>query len=94
MKLKNLVQLAGFRERTKRYPYEINDFDLGNGTLVHYAQWLHPNESKKSIDIETVDAYREILKEGDFCIDIGAHTGDSTIPMAEAVKNEWVRTRA
>ena len=31
-----------------------------------------------------VDAYREILKEGDFCIDIGAQTGDTTLPMAVA----------
>ena len=85
MKLKNLIQLSGIRERTKRFTYEMYDFDLGNGTIVHYAQWLHPSESKKSITVEAVDAYREILKEGDFCIDIGAHTGDSTLPLALAV---------
>lgn len=51
MKLKNLFQLVGFRQKSTRYPYEMNDFDLGNDMIVHYAQWLHPSESKKSIDI-------------------------------------------
>lgn len=32
-----------------------------------------------------IEAYREIVKEGDFCLDIGAHAGDSTIPLALAV---------
>jgi FkbM family methyltransferase len=59
--------------------------DLGNGVVVRYAQCLHPKESKKKITVDQVDAYKEILKEGDFCIDIGAHTGDSTLPMALAV---------
>jgi FkbM family methyltransferase len=52
---------------------------------VRYAQWLHPSETEKQIDPVTVAAYREFLKEGDFCIDIGAHTGDSTLPLALAV---------
>lgn len=86
MRIKSLFQLLGFRGKPQHYSYEMHDFDLGGGTIVHYAQWLHPAESKKSITVETVDAYREILKEGDFCIDIGAHTGDSTLPIALAVK--------
>ena len=85
MKIKNLFQLLGIRGKPQHFAYEMHDFDLGNGAVVHYAQWLHPRESKKSITVEMVDDYREILKEGDFCIDIGAHTGDSTLPMALAV---------
>ncbi len=85
MKIKNLFQLLGIRSKSRHYKYEMNDFDLGNGTIVHYAQWLHPSESKKSITPAMVDAFRDILNEGDFCIDIGAHTGDSTLPIALAV---------
>lgn len=85
MNIKNLIQLFGIRGKPQHFTYEMHDFDLGNGKVVHYAQWLHPKESRKSITVEMVDAYREILKEGDFCIDIGAHTGDSTLPMALAV---------
>ena len=85
MNFKNLIQLIGFRGKPQHFTYETHDFDLGNGVVVHYAQWLHPGESKKSVTVGMVDAYREILKEGDFCIDIGAHSGDSTLPMALAV---------
>jgi FkbM family methyltransferase len=88
MKIKNLIQLIGIREKPRHYAYKMHDYDLGNDTIVHYAQWLHPKETKKIITNEMVDAYREILNEGDFCIDIGAHTGDSTIPIALAVKNQ------
>jgi FkbM family methyltransferase len=87
MKIKNLFQILGFRRKSRHFTYENNDFDLGNGVCIHYAQWLHPAESKKIISAEVVDAYREILKDGDFCIDIGAHSGDSTLPMALAVNN-------
>ena len=85
MKVKNLFQLMGIKGKPKHYPYEMVDFDLGDGKVVHYAQWLHPRESKKSVEKKVVDAYSELLDEGDFCIDIGAHSGDSTLPMALAV---------
>ena len=88
MKIKNLFQLIGIREKPQHYAYEMHDYDLGNETVVHYAQWLHPKETKKVLNNELIDAYREILNEGDFCIDIGAHTGDSTIPIALAVKTQ------
>lgn len=85
MKIKNVFQFLGFRGRSKHYTYEIHDVDLGSNT-VHFACWSHPhrNEAKKTVTAQMVDAYREILKEGDFCIDIGAQTGDTTLPMAVA----------
>lgn len=85
MKLKNLFQIIGFKNKPKKYPYEIDYFTLSEDVNIQFAQWLHPRESKKLITSEMVQAYEEILKEGDFCIDIGAHTGDSTLPMALAV---------
>ncbi len=83
-----MLQFFGFRGKPRHFAYKIHDVDLGN-TVVHFARWLHPhrNEAKKTITTQMLDAYREILKEGDFCIDIGAHTGDSTLPMALAVGN-------
>ena len=82
MKIEHLIQLCGIRGKPQHYTYEMHDFDLGNGDVVHYAQWLHPAESKKDISIDVANSYGHILKAGDFCIDIGAHTGDSTLPMA------------
>jgi len=51
---------------------------------VKYAQWLHPNVSEQIINTDLVDNYREYIKEGDFCIDIGAHCGDTSLPMGLA----------
>lgn len=61
----------------------METFDLGD-VSVNYAQWQHPSESPKQITAAMVEAYRRFLGEGDFCIDIGGHTGDSTLPMAIA----------
>ncbi len=85
MKLKNLFEILGFRGKAKHYGYEEHECLLGPGQSVTYARWKHPNETPKSVDPAFVEAYREILSEGDFCIDIGAHTGDSTLPLGLAV---------
>lgn len=84
MKLKSFFELLGLRGKPQHYDYETCDFDLGNGRIIHYAQWRHPHETKKQISREQVAAYSKFIGEGDFCIDIGAHTGDSTLPMALA----------
>ena len=83
MKIRNVFQFLGFRGKPKHYPYQVETVDL-NGTAIQFANWLHPRERKKTLTAEIVDAYREILKDGDFCVDIGAHTGDTVLPMALA----------
>jgi FkbM family methyltransferase len=85
MQLRNVYEYLGLRKKSQHYRYEIHSFSLENNIKIDYAQWLHPAETNKIINNEMVNAYREILNNGDFCIDIGAHTGDSTIPMALAV---------
>ncbi len=91
MKLKNCFQVLGIRGKPRHYPYQIHDFSLDDGRIVHYAHWRHPREESKDISSQMVDAYREILDEGDSCIDIGAHTGDSTLPIALAMNGTgWV----
>src|SRR5207302_1825532 len=53
-----------------------------------FARWKHPSETPKTIEQASVDAVRGFLREGDVAIDIGAHTGDSTLPIALAVGRE------
>jgi FkbM family methyltransferase len=84
MKLKNLFELAGLRGRPRRYGYSVRQFELNRLGVVQYAQWNHPHERPKTISQEAVEQYRRFIAEGDFCIDIGAHTGDSTLPIALA----------
>jgi FkbM family methyltransferase len=85
MKAKEIFYLLGFRPAPRNYSYTIRRFDLQRDGPVEYAQWLHPGEKGKTISQEVVDDLRTFLRPGDVAIDIGAHTGDSTIPIALAV---------
>jgi FkbM family methyltransferase len=85
LKLKNIAHLLGLRPKPRRYSYSVGSFQLGDGTVARYAQWGHPAESRKAITREMVDGFRGVLNEGDFCLDIGAHSGDTALPMAIAV---------
>lgn len=55
---------------------------------VRFAQWQHPKETPSVISQEEVTALRQLLRPGDAAIDVGAHTGDSTVPIALAVGRE------
>src|SRR5207253_11454294 len=84
VKLKDVPRALGFRRAPREYPEEVSDVVLADGT-IRFARWLHPGERHKTVTQESVDALRRFLREGDVAIDIGAHTGDSTMPMALAV---------
>jgi len=76
------------RHRAKRtfreYGHEVHRFVLERDGAVEYAQWLHPFEKPKTIAQADVDGWRCFLREGDLAVDVGAHTGDTTVPMALA----------
>ena len=52
---------------------------------VQFARWLHPGETPKTISDAEIAQLSTFLRPGDVAIDIGAHTGDSTMPMALVV---------
>jgi FkbM family methyltransferase len=85
VKLKELPYFLGLQPGPKTYAYVLKSFDLPNDGIVEYAQWLHPHETEKEITQRSVDDLRKFLSPGDVAIDIGAHTGDSTVPIALAV---------
>jgi FkbM family methyltransferase len=66
------------------YGFQVNTFDLEQDGKIEYARWLHPYEQPKSITREMVNFFRLYVKSGGLAIDIGAHTGDTTVPMAVA----------
>jgi FkbM family methyltransferase len=84
MKLRELVYLLGFRPRPQRYGSQIVRFDLDRDGPVDYAQWLHPREKPKTLSQDVVDELRNYISPGDVAIDVGAHTGDTSVPMAVA----------
>ncbi len=85
MKLKEFFFLLGMRPKPRVYGYVIHHFQLGKYGSVDYAQWLHPHERKKNISLDAIDELSKFLSPGDTAIDIGAHTGDSTVPIALSV---------
>lgn len=86
MKAKELLYAVGIRPKPRVYPFEIREFPMAGGEPVRFAQWLHPSAARRPTRITQgmVDALRTFLLPGDFAIDVGAHGGDSTVPMALA----------
>jgi FkbM family methyltransferase len=66
------------------YGSVVESFQVGEYGTVQVAQWLHPFYQPLKLDIGLVSFYRQFIRPGDFVIDIGAHIGDTTIPMALA----------
>lgn len=89
MKLKEFLYMMGIKPKTKEYGFKIKHFNLPELGDIKYAQWLHPAESEKQINYEVIEELRSFLNKGDFCIDIGAHTGDTSLPFALTVWKTW-----
>jgi FkbM family methyltransferase len=85
LKLKHLPYLLGRKPIPQKFGFKTLSFDLPKDGAIQYAQWLHPRSYHKPILQETVDALRTFLSPGDVAIDIGAHAGDFTVPIALAV---------
>lgn len=83
MKLKQLLRPRK-RIPFADYGYNVRRFNLPRDGVVDYAQWQHPNDLPKQITQQSVDALRQFVSPGDFAIDVGAHSGDTTVPMALA----------
>jgi FkbM family methyltransferase len=83
----SLVRLLRPRKRIPfaDYGHEVRQFQLPRDGQIEYAQWLHPNDTPKLMTQQAVDAVRKFVSPGDFVIDVGAHSGDTTVPMALAV---------
>lgn len=88
MKLREFFYLLGLRPRPQVYPFEVVTFELPKDGQIRYAQWLHPAETRKAIRQEAIDELRKFVAPGDVAIDIGAHTGDTSIPIALAAGRE------
>jgi len=88
MKLRNAFEFAGLRSRTRHYDYRMRSVDLHDGRHAAVAEWQHPRlldgRDRYESLAEFARRYDDIIDKGDFCIDIGAHAGDTTLPMAIA----------
>lgn len=85
MKLREFFYGIGVKPPAREFEYDVQRFQLAREGEIQFAAWRHPAEKPKEFAQAHVDALREFLSPGDFAIDIGAHTGDSTLPIALAV---------
>jgi FkbM family methyltransferase len=85
MKAREILYILGFRPAPRSYGFEIDSFDLPRDGHIEFARWLHPREKPKTFPQEAIDQLRVFLSPGDLAIDIGAHSGDSALPLALAV---------
>jgi FkbM family methyltransferase len=81
----NFLRRRKLKRTFDEYGFEIKQFELDKLGTVDYAQWLHPFEQPKTITQANVNFYKKITTPAGMVIDIGAHTGDTTVPMALAV---------
>jgi len=84
MKLKHLPRALGLPSVVREYPFAVSTCHLPVDGDVQLAVWRHPSERLKTVTQANVNALRTFLRPGDVAIDIGAHTGDSTVPIALA----------
>jgi FkbM family methyltransferase len=92
VKLKEIFYGLGLRPKLREYPFDISSFALPKDGDIGFARWRHPSARRRErsgggfkLTQPMVDTLRAFLNPGDVAIDIGAHTGDSSIPIALAV---------
>jgi FkbM family methyltransferase len=88
VKPRELGYLLGWKPPPRTYGSVVKRFQLPGDGPVEYAAWQHPAETPKVIRQDVVDELRTFLRPGDVAVDVGAHTGDTAIPMALAVGAE------
>ncbi|NBW38356.1 MAG: FkbM family methyltransferase [Cytophagia bacterium] len=86
--IKRKIEKHRLKRTFQEYGSTINEFNVDGIGVVKYAQWLHPLESKKEVTTSNVGFYKKLVRPGATIIDIGAHTGDTTVPMALACGKE------
>jgi hypothetical protein len=85
VKVKEFFYLLGLKPRPRTYGSVVATYDLPQGGRIQVAEWLHPSARRGPPSQAWVAQLRRFLRPGDVAIDIGAQTGDTTVPMALAV---------
>jgi FkbM family methyltransferase len=82
--IKRKLEKRRLKRTFQEYGHTVKVYDLPGEGVVHFATWDNPLEKPKGIEQSMVDYFKNFIQKGDFAIDIGAHIGDTTVPMALA----------
>jgi FkbM family methyltransferase len=87
LKAKEFIYLLGLKPKPKPFGFVIEALDLPAEGRIEVARWLHPGAYRIApLQVQAAaDQLRRFLHPGDVAIDIGAHSGDTTLPIALAV---------
>ena len=84
MKLKNIFHALGLKSSVKFFGAERVVIGEYKNTPLSFYQWRTPKSSDVTLNLAEVDELKSFISEGDIAIDVGAHIGDSTLPIALA----------
>ena len=84
MKLKELFYFMGLKPSVKFFGAHKECVGEFEGEFVYFYQWKTPKSVDVKLNRDEIDELKIFLKKGDVAIDIGAHIGDSTLPIALA----------
>lgn len=82
MRLREFLQLIGLGRGIKFYPTELKKIIINSTEHWSYPVWETPKPPKIPNICSELAFYCQLLDKGDWAIDIGAHVGDSTVPLA------------
>ncbi len=88
MKGKEILYLLGFKPKPKTYGSVVERHEVGRFGTIEVACWQHPSAYPVVPSPAEIEELGRYLRPGDAAIDIGAHTGDTTLPVALAVGAE------
>ncbi len=83
MRLREFFYLLGMKPNFQFYGHKIQELIVDKET-IEFAKWLAPKSPDLLIEQSEINELKSFINEGDFAIDIGAHAGDSTLPIALA----------
>lgn len=84
MRLRELIQLIGLGKSVRLYPTELKKIKINSTQFWVYPVWQTPKAQRIPNIRKEIVIYRQLLSEGEWAMDIGAHIGDSTVPLAVA----------
>jgi FkbM family methyltransferase len=93
MKIRDILFGLGIRPKPRRYGHVERNFSLPKEGEIRYAEWQEPRLLRKGtysceFTQGALDEARRWIEPGQAVIDIGAHVGDTTLPLAIAAGPE------